>query len=373
MPVSVGVVGTGDIAPRYLKALMACHGVDLIGVAGRSECRAQAAASLVGTAALSIDDMLVDPRVAIIVNLSAPRHHAAVTRAAIAAGKHVYSEKPLALSITEAEGLVRAAEACGVTLACAPATTLGPAQQTARRLLDSGVIGDVVGASATMIYPGPDLFHSHPQGLFANGAGPLHDMAVYDIAALHQLLGPIAQVLADARRMKTSRSVKVGPDAGAMFPVEVPTHVAAVLRFAAGPIATLTSSFAAFGARAPEVTIYGTGGALRLPGASQFDGSVMLSTRIAKWEEVASTPSGWDDDLWLVGILDMIDAIGTGESPRCCGALALHIAGTLSAIDQAIETQAAVDVAYQCPPSPMLPVDAYSDFRSRYFEGEKVA
>lgn len=335
-PLGIGVVGTGDIAPAYLAGIIASDRLQLRGCAGRNPGRTAVLADRFATRASTIDDLLGDPAVELIVNLTTPRDHAALTRAALVAGKHVYSEKPLALDLAEADALIDLAEASRLILACAPATPLGPAQQTARRLIDEGAIGDVVGAATTMVYPGPQLFHANPAALFAPGAGPLFDMGVYDIAALCALLGPVAAVSAMGRRSGDERQVLAGPNAGDCFPVQVPTHIVATLRFAAGPLATMTLSFDGFASGAPGVELIGTTGTLRLPPANRFDGEVALSTVRDQWRAVDVTNRRWSDDGWIIGLLDTAAAIRGGHPPSCSALAARHHLAVLAAIGRSI-------------------------------------
>ena len=234
----IGVIGTGDITPRYLAGIAAASGLKLVGIGHRGEAssqaqaRARALADRFGGAAMPIADLLAAADVDVVVNLSAPLDHAGVTRASLLAGKHVFSEKPLAATVAEAAELLRLADDTGRTLTAAPATPLGPLQQQARAIVDSGALGTIAGAAATLVYPGPDRWHHNPAPLFGRAAGPLHDMGIYDIAALTGLMGPVSHVAGFGRRLHAERRIGKGPAAGSAFPVAVDTHVTALLAFA---------------------------------------------------------------------------------------------------------------------------------------------
>ena len=370
----IGVIGTGDIAPRYLAGIAAAKHLRLVGIGRRNEAasidRAAALAARFGSAAMDVDGLLASPEIDVIVNLSAPLDHAGITRAALRAGKHVYSEKPLAASVDEAAALVALAADLGLVLSVAPATPLGPLQQQARGIVDSGVLGAVAGASATLVYPGPDKWHHNPAALFGAAAGPLFDMGVYDIAALTALLGPVAQVTAFGRRLHNERRVRQGPAAGRLFPVGVDTHVTALLGFVAGPLATLTLSFDGFGSAAPGLEIYGDKAAIRCGRSSSFTGDAALSQRFGEWHPIDRAPDGWndgwDDALWIIGLLDHIAAIADGSEPRCAGRHALHDLAVLEGITTAIAERRIVDVGHSCAPPPPLPPGAYAALRQRF-------
>jgi predicted dehydrogenase len=359
----VGVVGSGDVAPAYLKGILANAGLRLIGCAGRSVERTRAVAERFSTDAFSVAELLATPEVDVVLNLSAPQDHAAVTEAALRSGKHVYSEKPLAASEPEGDALIAIARDLRLHLACAPAPWLGPAQQTARSLIDLGAIGTVVGATTAMVYPGPDLFHHHPSALFAEGGGPLFDMGVYDVSALHHLLGPVDRVGAYGSRLHEERTIRHGVRAGDRFAVTVPTHVAAVLRFAAGPVATMTVSFDGFATRMSGLEIHGSCGTIRLPPSNTFDGPVLLSTTRDEWRPVEPVLTGWSEDLWIIGLLDLTDAIRRGTLPRCSAIVARHVMATLHAIDRSLGNGRQEVVGHGCSRMPTLPSDGYQRFR----------
>lgn len=366
----IGVIGTGDITPRYLAGIAATPALKLVGIGHRSAAsslaRARALADRFGGSTLTIADLLAAPDVEIVVNLSAPLDHASVTRAALLAGKHVFSEKPLAATVAEAADLLRLADDTGRTLAAAPATPLGPLQQQARAIVDSGALGTIAGAAATLVYPGPDRWHHNPAPLFGRAAGPLHDMGIYDIAALTGLLGPVSHVTGFGRRLHAERRIGKGPAAGSAFPVAVDTHVTALLAFAAGPLATLTLSFDGFGSAAPGFEIYGAAATLRCDRSSSFTGNAAISQRFGEWQPAPDLPSGWGDDLWIIGLLEMVAAIADNTEPRCAGRRALHALAVLEAIAAAIATRSVVGVGYPCSPPPPLPCGAYAALRQRF-------
>ena len=333
-PIRIGLVGLGDIAGRYADTLQAVPGVTLVAGASPSPERALARRSF-AMPILSVDDFLARSDIDLIVNLTSPTAHADITRLALHRGKAVYSEKPLATALDEARDLIALAEASGRVLACAPATPLGPAQQTARRLIDEGELGTVWGAATTLVYPGPDLWHRDADRLFARGAGVVMDMGVYDVTALVHLLGPVEKVTAGGGRVRTERTIPAGPRAGERFPVQALTHAVALLSFVGGATAAVTLGFDAPGARRTELEIYGSEATLALPRSGEFAGKMTISRAFGRWEPV-SPLFGWSDAAWPIGVLDAADALRTGRPPRASADMALHVLEVLLAIEGSV-------------------------------------
>jgi predicted dehydrogenase len=353
----VAILGAGDISARYAAGLAAHPGIELVAVASRRLERAQACAGPFGAEFLSPETLFARRDIDWLINLTPPLAHAATTEAALEAGFHVYAEKPLAATGEGADRLIDLAERKGLHLACAPATFLGPAQQTARALLDGGALGAPLGASTTMIYPGPDLWHHAPQALFGPGAGPIFDMGVYDVTALAHLFGDVAAVTAAGGRARDRRKVAKGPDAGCEFPVTEPTHAAALLEFASGPVATVTLSFDGVSSTAPGLEIQGSAGALALPRSGMFEGPMKLSKAMGEWERVEPTEGGWSDKLWVIGVLEAIDAAAAGARPRTHHGLARHVLEVLEAIASSVREPGRREISSRLDarPAPLEP------------------
>ncbi len=264
-PLRVGVMGTGDIVGGYLDTLRRLSALRVTAIAGRDPGRTRAAAERWGVArALTPEELAASAEVDLALVLSEPAAHAEQARLALEGGKHVYCEKPLAASTAEAAPLLALARARGLTLAGAPDTFLGSAQQAARAALDAGAIGRPVGALAFGGTPGMEDWHPRPAGFYRRGSGPLLDIGPYPITHLIALLGPVTRVTGMAARGEAERVAPAGPAAGTRFPVEVDTHVTALLAFASGAVATLVTSVEVRGSDAPPLEIYGTTGALSL-------------------------------------------------------------------------------------------------------------
>lgn len=296
----MGLIGAGSIAARYVEGLRATPGFAPVAVCARTPQGAMAFADAHGLRAMGVGAMLADAAIDYVLNLTPAHAHAALTRRCLEAGKPVYSEKPLAATLEEADALIAMAEAAGLLLACAPTTFLWPAISTARRLVAEGALGPLVGALTTLVHPGPELFHPNPRHLYGAAAGPLLDMGVYQVTTLLALLGPVRAVSAMAGAALAERTVRVGPEAGARFPVHAPTHVQAMLRHANGAISGLVVSFDGVSASAPRLDIWGRNGGLALTGGEGSEPKLALRLG-SEAKPVALDTPGWSAAMWSLG------------------------------------------------------------------------
>jgi predicted dehydrogenase len=273
--------------------------------------------------------------------------HASVTLGAIAAGKHVYTEKPFATSRDDALEILAAADAAGVRVGGAPDTFLGGGLQTARALIDAGDIGEPTGANAAVLHLGPERWHPNPAFFYGRGGGPLLDVGPYYIAALVSLLGPIVDAAAVARGVGGERRIATGPRAGSTFPVEAPTSVIAAYTFASGAIGGLMASFDVAASTAPHIEIHGTMGSLELGDPNWFDGHVRRHRIDAEgWEDVPLLPVGGASR--GIGLADMIEAIRADRPARASGAFAYHVLDVLLATETAAAEGRAVRIESTC-------------------------
>jgi predicted dehydrogenase len=332
--VKVGLIGCGNIAPQYV---WGCRGFEVLDVVACADRVPEAAATLAeahGLRALTVDALLAEPEIEIVVNLTVPAAHAEVSLAIIAAGKHVYSEKPLAVSLADGQRILEAAEARGVRVGCAPDTFLGGGLQTCRQLIDAGAIGEPVGATAFVTSRGPESWHPNPAFFYAPGAGPMFDMGPYYLTALVHLLGPIARVTGSARASFPERVATSEARRGERIPVETPTLYAGVLDFAAGPVGTLLITFDVWAADLPRIEIYGSEGTLSAPDPNHFGGPVRLFRGAAgAWEEM---PLTFPADVGRgIGVADLAYALREGRPQRADGALAYHVLEAMHAFERA--------------------------------------
>lgn len=328
----VGIVGVGVISRQYFAQLATRPEVEVVAVADLDIARAAAVAAERGIRALSVEELMTDAGVDLVLNLTIPAAHAEVALAALAGGKHVYGEKPLALDTASGQRVLDAAARAGLLIGSAPDTVLGTGVQTARRALDEGRIGDAVSASVHWTAPGHELWHPAPAFYYQPGAGPLFDMGPYYLTTLVTLFGPVARVSGLATRSTRARTIATGPDAGAAIPVEVDTHVLALLEHASGVTASVTVSFEVWQSRAPLFEVYGTAGTLAVPDPNTFDGPAELWTPEAgEWRQLPDA-AGYVSGGRGIGILDLASAVAEGRAPRCSGDLAFHVLEVMEAV-----------------------------------------
>ena len=362
-PVGVGFIGTGMISDTYLEHLTSFPDVQVLILGDLDQPRAQAQAEKYAVPQWgSNDDVLAHPDVEIIVNLTIPAAHAQVAGHAIAAGKHVWSEKPISVDRASGRALLEQAESAGLLIGVAPDTVLGPGLQTARRAIANGDIGEPMSAQTVMQQPGPDIFHPNPEFLFAKGGGPLFDMGPYYITTLIHIFGPVATVAAVGSKARRTRTVQVGNRLGTEFPVEVPTHVSAIAQFEGGGVSQSLFSFQSPLTRMGVVEITGTEGTLIMPDPNGFTGEVKI-TRAAglatagmdpEWESVPITGTVAGRG---IGVLDLARAIRSNKRHLASGDLGYHVLDTLASIDEAIESKSTVEVASTVEPIPLLSED----------------
>lgn len=350
----VGIIGAGNIATQYLDNLTQFEDVDVLFIADLQLDRAAARASQYNVPHYgTVDQLLARDDIQIVVNLTIPAVHAEVSQQIIAAGKHIWSEKPIATDQESAADLLRAADAAGLRVACAPDTVLGGGIQTALRAIARGDIGEPLTASTMFHVPGPDKWHPDPEFLYAQGAGPLFDIGPYYITTLVNVFGSASKVHAVASQATKVRTIGSGPRAGTRFDVEVPTHHAALIEFEGGGSAQSTLSFEHAFAREGVVEINGTEGTLILPDPNVFDGD---STLWRFGQEGASVipceGSTWGRG---TGVVELARAISAGEPERASGAIAAHVLDILVGIDEAATKGAPVTISSRAQRMPPLP------------------
>jgi predicted dehydrogenase len=340
-PFGIGVIGCGNISNQYLKNLTAFPDVAVVICADVDAARAEAQAAAYGVPEWgSPADALGHPAVQLIVNLTVPAAHAKVSGAAIAAGKHVWSEKPLTLDVAAGRALLGQADAAGVRIGCAPDTVLGAGLQSARRLIDNGAIGTPLTALTLLQGPGPQIWHPDPEFLFAPGAGPLFDLGPYYLTVLAVLFGPALRVAAVGRRPCESRVIGSGPRAGTAFRVAVPTYVAALAEYTGGQAASLLFSWDSPLSRQGFVEITGTEATLAVPDPNRFDGHPRIRRAgDADWTVIPAEGAAAGRG---TGVVDMVRAIRGGTSHRASGEMALHVLEMMSAIERS-----AVNAAFE--------------------------
>lgn len=354
-PMNVGVVGCGTISGIYFQNMTKLGALKVVACADAMPERAYAVhEQYPSIKAMTTEELLADPTIEIVVNLTQPGFHYEVMKAGLQAGKHVYGEKPLSISSNEAAEVLTLAADAGLRVGNAPDTFLGAGLQTCRELIDDGVIGEPVAATAFMTNHGHESWHPAPEFYYKPGAGPMLDMGPYYLTALVHLMGPAASVTGTARITFPERTITSEPLNGTQIEVEVPTHVAGTVNFANGAVATVVTTFDVWSANLPRVEIYGTEGSLSVPDPNTFGGPISVWTRESeKWTDVPVTKPFSENSRGL-GVADMADAIASGRPASASGELGAHVLEIMHAFGQSSESGKRVELATTCVRPPVL-------------------
>jgi predicted dehydrogenase len=356
--VNIAILGCGHVSDQYFVGCARQDALEVVACADLDVNRAEhKAAEHRVRRACSPEELMDDPGVDLVVNLTPPLAHAEASLAAIRGGKHVWSEKPLAPTLAEAREIVAAASEAGVRLGCAPDTFLGGGLQTSIKLLDDGWIGQPVAAVAMVSEHGYEHFHPDVASFYSPGGGPALDIGPYYVTALVAMLGPVARVTGFARATFPERTMLTGPRRGQPIPVRVPTHVTGVLELASGALVTVLLSWDIWATHLPYIEVYGTEGSLSVANPDEFGGLPLL--RRAAKEELEQPPPPPGTLPWTpiplafegdvgrgLGIADMAAAIETGRPHRASAELAYHVLEVLSAL--ASGEPGAVEIDSRC-------------------------
>lgn len=378
--VSIGVIGCGVISKTYFRDMTSYYGkwLRIAAVADLNMEAARCAAEEFGIPrACTTEELLADPEIEIVVNLTIPAVHAEVDRQILNAGKHVYSEKPLAMSMEEADEILRLAEQRKLMICCAPEPFLNGGQQTARKALDDGKIGRPILVTANMVKNGPETWHPNPDFYYRAGGGPMLDMAPYYLTALVALLGPIAKVSCFSVRSSEQRMIYSQPRKGEMMPVSVDTTFVGLLEFASGVLANLTMSFDVWRSDLPNIQIYGSDGTLRVTDpdltrgvtslyrkeniTEHLDQEIYFGNRYADqqqelYEELPMVIPEPEEFMRGLGVLDMAFALVNGRQPRASAALSYHVTEVMYALMRSAEENKPQQIHSSCErPAPVQP------------------
>ncbi len=329
-PVRIGLIGCGTISGAYLRAAATFDILHFVGCADIDPQAAKRTEKTFGVPAMTVDAMLGQDDVEVILNLTIPAAHGEVNLAAIGAGKHAYCEKPFGLDVAEGERVLAAAAAAGLRVGCAPDTFLGGGHQTVRGLIDAGAVGEPVAGTAFMMSPGPESWHPNPDFYYQPGGGPLFDMGPYYLTALVHALGPVRRVAAITGRGRRRRTIGSEPYAGEIINVNVDTHAAGTLEFRSGVVVTVVMSFDVRAHSNRFIEIHGIDASLSAPDPNGFGGKVRISAGHREWQERPLT-HGYTDNMRSIGLADMCAGIRSGRDHRCNGLLAQHVLEIMAA------------------------------------------
>jgi len=353
--VGIGVIGCGTISGAYLTAARSFPILEIRALADQNPAAAEARAAEFGHRATSVEELLADPAVEIVLNLTIPQAHVEVGIRALEAGKNMHTEKPIGITFAEARPMMELAERRGLRVGCAPDTFLGGAHQTCRKLVDEGAIGRPVAGTAFFMCPGHERWHPNPAFYYARGGGPMLDMGPYYITDLVNLLGPVRAVTGAVATPRTERPILSEPLKGQTIHVEVPTHVAGTLEFVAGPVVSIAMSFDVPKHRHLPIELYGTEGALIVPDPNRFGGQIEMAKTGGDWQPVETQHAYADGNYRILGVADMAHAIRGNRPHRASGALALHVLEVMEAFGVAADSGRRVDISTRPERPAMLP------------------
>ncbi len=354
---SVGVIGCGHISTVYFNTLRQFDILQVVACADLDIKRAQGQAQKFDIPrACSVEELLADPSIEIVVNLTVPNAHAEVAMAVLEADKAVYGEKPLATKREQGKAILELAAQKGLRVGNAPDTFLGGGLQTCLQLINDGEIGKPIAATAFILNHGMEHWHPDPYFFYQPGAGPLFDVGPYYLTTLVTMMGPVRRVSGTASTTFPERIVTSEPKYGTKIPVNTPTHIAGLLDFANGAVATILTSFDVWHHRLPFIEIYGTEGTLSTPDPNRFDGPVYLrKARDTEWREIPLT-HGYLTNMRGLGVVDMAYAMRTGRPHRANGEMAYHVLDIIESIMQSSEEGRHIELSSSCTrPAPLAP------------------
>jgi predicted dehydrogenase len=345
----VGIVGAGKISGQYSATLARLPELVVTAVADLDRDRARLLAGRHDQArVVSLPELYAADDVDVVLNLTTPAGHAPVALAALAAGKHIYGEKPLAATSADGRAIVDAAATAGRRAACAPDTVLGTGVQTARAALDDGAIGAAHAATAFMTVAGHERWHPDPEFYYQPGGGPLLDMGPYYLTTLVHLLGPVRRVVGMSARPRAERTIATGPRAGMSFRVAVDTHETAILEHESGALTTLIMSFDVWASQLPRIEVYGSTGSLSVPDPNHFAGDVRLFTRDAPEWTVLAPSAGYAGAGRGIGLLDLYEAQAADRPHRTGVDVALHVLDVMESVQRSAADGRSVTMQTTC-------------------------
>lgn len=339
----VGILGCGNISTTYFSLSPLFKGIRVLACADLNPAAAEAKAKEYGVKAQTVEELLANDEIDLIVNLTIPDAHFPVSKAILEAGKHVYSEKPLTVTLEEGKQLQALAKSKGLAVGCAPDTFLGGAHQLARAYIDGGGVGRITAGTCHVMSPGMEMWHPNPGFFFLNGGGPILDLGPYYIANLINFLGPVKRVAALTSMANKTRTVTSEPLSGTIIPVETPTNIHALLEFAEGATITLSASWDVWSHRHANMELYGTEGSIYVPDPNFFGGVVEASGRnkdiqpLKDWDHPFGKanqdhPNGPRANYRTAGLADMAMALIEGRDIRCSIDRALHGVDVMTSI-----------------------------------------
>ena len=361
-PVKTGIIGCGMISEIYLKNCCDTFRItNVVACADLDMQKAKEKAEKFGIEACTVDEILSNKEIEAIINLTVPVAHAEISKKILIAGKHAYSEKPLAIELSDGEELKGVSEKTGLCLGAAPDTFLGGGIQSAKKLIDDGLIGDPITVNAFLMTRGPENFHPNPDFFYQYGGGPLLDFGPYYITTMVSLLGAITKVSAFAKMTYPERVIMGNnPRKGEKIKVEIPTHYSAIFEFERGITGTMTVSFDLpypyWESKLPYIQIEGSKGSIIIPDPNKFEGPVLLRKLNGEYEEMPLTHS-FIENMRGMGFAYMLNKRSNQKDYKGNGDLALHVLDVMTGIDRSAQTGNVYSVKHKFQMPESLPQD----------------
>ena len=357
--VKVGIIGCGNISDIYLKNCTEVFN-DILEVVACADLISERAKEKVQQynipKACSVEELLADPDIEIVINLTIPKAHAEVCLAALNAGKSVYVEKPLAITREDGKKILETAKEKGLLVGGAPDTFLGGGLQTCRKLIDDGWIGQPVAATAFMVCHGHESWHPDPEFYYKVGGGPMFDMGPYYLTALISLMGPVRRVTGSARITFPERLITSEPKHGTKITVDVPTHVAGIMDFDSGAVGTILTSFDVWDSQLPRIEIYGSKGSMIVPDPNTFGGPVFIKRAGDKeWAQMPLS-HGYAENSRGIGVSDMARALREGGKHRANGDMMYHVLEIMHGFHDASNEGRHIELESTCQQPEVLPL-----------------
>jgi predicted dehydrogenase len=355
----VGIIGCGNISAAYFRLIPLYNNLKVVACTDINMAAAKARADEFGVPAQEMKDLLANPDVDVVVNLTIPEAHYPVSKQALEAGKHVYSEKPFVLTLEQGEDLRNIAAAKNLRVGSAPDTYLGGSHQFCRNLIDSGRVGKIMSGTAHVLGPGMEMWHPNPDFFFKPGGGPILDMGPYYVNNLVNLIGPVKRVTALANKAKQERTISNGPRSGEKVPVIVMTNVHAILEFVSGAQVALMASWDVWAHRHQNMELYGTDGAIFVPDPNFFGGKVEVAgtdrdpKEVDVWDHPLTAKNyqfdwGTQANYRGVGLSDMMAGVEHARDYRCSLDRSLHTIDVLTSILKSADEGRALDISTSC-------------------------
>ena len=361
----LGIIGCGNISSTYLSMAPKFRGIEIRAVADINMAAAKAKSEQFQVRCETVEGLLSSDDIQIVINLTVPNAHFDVSRSILESGKHVYSEKPLALRLNECLELGKLAAERGLRVGCAPDTWLGGSHQAARAAIDNLETGEIVSGTAHVLSHGMEHWHPNPEFFYQPGGGPVLDLGPYYIANLIQLLGPVDRVASLTTTPSATRTISAEPRKGETFAVGTPTNIHALLQFKEGPTVTFSASWDVWAHRHSNMELYGTEGTIFVPDPNFFGGLVEIARSSMDPEtkfdsshpfSVPNDGNGPKDraNYRGAGVAEMAQAILERRPHRCSLELATHTVDVMTSILKAGKIGEFVNLTTECERPRML-------------------